>query len=463
MLAVPAQIAPDQDDILEHILFALKHEGTNLQVLAQSMHFVPVERLRSLLDSSYSSRYVRLLCYLWEAFMEQHLVDKPLVGGTYAQVFNSDKYITGPAYNDPRWRVSFNGLGTLSYCATVERTAYITRAIESNILGRTCTFFENLQPSLQERTLDWAYLHETESSYSIEYKNLKQEKTKAFVELLKTAYIGLPLTERYLCELQSSIVTNPVDRATHFRDEQNWLRGPGRGAMSVTYVPPSPELLKQLMSEWMDFANHTAKQIDPIVAASITSFGFVFLHPFMDGNGRLSRFLFHRALCSSGQLFNGQILPISVAMKRNEVQYMEVLQNYSSQVRDRVQVTWLDYEKFDFNFKADDTIFRYWDATRCVEFGFQMAEQALDLDLKKESDFLTYFDTVVRRVNEQIDIRNNDLVSLTAICLDNQGVIPKEARKNFISRVPFEAFDILESVAKYELATSGTMQSKSKS
>lgn len=37
--------------------------------------------------------------------------------------------------------------------------------------------------------------------------------------------------------------------------------------------------------------------VDPLVAAACVSFGFVLIHPFMDGNGRLSRFLFHHQLC----------------------------------------------------------------------------------------------------------------------------------------------------------------------
>jgi Fic family protein len=42
----------------------------------------------------------------------------------------------------------------------------------------------------------------------------------------------------------------------------------------------------------------------------------------MDGNGRLSRFLFHHALCQSGKLEKGLLLPVSVAMKRNEEDYL---------------------------------------------------------------------------------------------------------------------------------------------
>ena len=37
VLAVPAQSAPDPDKALGHILFALKHEGVNLQILSQAL------------------------------------------------------------------------------------------------------------------------------------------------------------------------------------------------------------------------------------------------------------------------------------------------------------------------------------------------------------------------------------------------------------------------------------------
>lgn len=41
LLAVPAHVTPAEGDVLDHMLFALKHEGTNLQVLTQAMHLGP--------------------------------------------------------------------------------------------------------------------------------------------------------------------------------------------------------------------------------------------------------------------------------------------------------------------------------------------------------------------------------------------------------------------------------------
>lgn len=455
LLAVPAHVAPTEGDVLEQMLFALKHEGTHLQVLAQAMPHVPVDRLRTLLAQTPNGRYVRVLAHLWEAFMAQPLVERPPVTGRYVDVFDPERYVTGPAQRDARWRVNFNGLGTVRYCATVERTPAIVAGMASDVPGRTDAFLRSLGPAMLDRALSWAYLHETEDSYAIEHEKPTEDKARMFVQLLKLAHEGRPLTEDYLAELQSTCVTNALDKAVQFRSEQNWLRGPGRGAAGVTYVPPWPALLLELMQEWMRFANEAPRHVDPIVAASVVSFGFVFLHPFMDGNGRLSRFLFHQALCVSGRLAKGQLLPVSVAMKRHEAHYLAALQSYSRLARERVQVTWIDEGEYRFEFKTDAAIFRYWDATRCVEFGFRMAEQALDVELKQETVFLARFEEVTRRVDAQIDIRNNDLATLVILCLDNGGVISANKRKRYADRVPAAAFDLVEAAVRDVLAAAG--------
>lgn len=38
------------------------------------------------------------------------------------------------------------------------------------------------------------------------------------------------------------------------------------------------------------------KAFDAVVAAAIIAFGFVFIHPFVDGNGRIHRYLIHHVL-----------------------------------------------------------------------------------------------------------------------------------------------------------------------
>ena len=72
-LAVPGTVAPATPDPLSHLLFALKHEGVNMQVLAQALPHIPASRLRNELAATPNGQYLRMVCYLWEALTHQSL------------------------------------------------------------------------------------------------------------------------------------------------------------------------------------------------------------------------------------------------------------------------------------------------------------------------------------------------------------------------------------------------------
>jgi hypothetical protein len=252
------------------------------------------------------------------------------------------------------------------------------------------------------------------------------------------------LDEEYLVDLQNITITNPFDKAASYRHQQNWLGGPLRGAAAVTYVPPPPEIVGELMKELLGFANTAPKQIDPLIVAAIVSFGFVFIHPFMDGNGRISRFLFHHALCQSGLLQRGMLLPVSIAMKRNEDKYLAALKSFSESARKRWEVIWIDGNDYQMTFKSDDSIYRYWNATACVEFSLSMAKQAFEKDLVEETEFLAKYDLIYRAIDRRFDIRGKDLNILILACLDYGGKISSNRRKKFSATVPEEIFDAIE-------------------
>lgn len=456
-LQVPLGVAPKTDDPLDHLLFALRYEGINLQLLAEAMPHISGVRLVEALRESPTGQYIRKACFLWEAFCNSELAELPSIGGPYVPLFDPRRYLTGPVNKNARWRVDWNGIGTLDYSPTVRRTPAIMEGIRSDLLGRTNAFIESLGTANADRALAWAYLSETDNSFAIEREAPGPSKAETFVKLLQQAHENAPLTEEYLSDLQSATISNPFEKAASFRHEQNWLRGgPTRGASSVTYVPPAPELLHELMAAFMELANGLPKQIDPIVAAAIASFGFVYLHPYMDGNGRLSRFLFHQALCQSGQLARGLLLPVSIAMKRNEADYLAALQSFSKPARQLWEIAWIDDDQFSFTFRGADSIYRFWDATTCVEFGFRMAQQALEVDLHRETEFLNSFDRISKALNDEYDIRGEHQHLLIVSVLQNHGVLSKNRRKKMAGQVPEEVFDFVEALAKDELAKQAT-------
>lgn len=451
-IAVPKHVAPDSDSTLEHLLFALKHEGTNLAVLDQAVRHLPGDALVCALRAAPTGGYLRQLGFFWETFRTEQLHGLPDIAGPTWPIFDPERYVTSPGYRDARWRVQWNGLGGTKYCATVERTEAVTRGMNAKILERTNDFAANLGKTMLDRSLSWAYLSETEGSFAIERETPTEDKARTFMQLLRQAHEQRDLTEEYLVELQNATISNPLDKAAEFRAQQNWLRGPGRGPIAVTYVPPPPELAVELMAELMSMGNTLPTQIDPIVAGSILSFGFVFIHPFMDGNGRLSRFLFHQALCRSGHLADGLLLPISVAMKRSEDEYLTSLQSFSRPAREMWNLRYIDEGQYDFAFNGAPAVYRFWDATPCVEFGFKMAEQALEQDLRQETEFLADYDAVIRKIDSEFDVRGSDLSTLVVACFDNGGVVSKNRRKQFAGSVPEPVFAAIQAEVSAALA-----------
>jgi Fic family protein len=58
-------------------------------------------------------------------------------------------------------------------------------------------------------------------------------------------------------------------------------------------------------------------QVHPVVHAAAIAFGYVFMHPFDDGNGRIHRFLIHNILARRDFTPDGLIFPISAATLNN--------------------------------------------------------------------------------------------------------------------------------------------------
>jgi hypothetical protein len=433
-LAVPASVAPPGNAPLEHLQFALKHEGLQLQAAMLALKKIAGKMVASAFANSPSSIYLRQIAYLWEIVNGAKIEGAPPATGPYALLFDPKYFVTGKIQRNTRWRIDFNGIGSPQYCLTVHRTPQVQELLASNIIAAAKTFVSGLNPSVLDRAVRWSYLSETQGSYAIENERPTQNKAEAFASLLAQAHEKESVSEEYLVALQTLAVGNPVDKAVQFRTKQNWLRNALPGAIGITYLPPDPEQLMQIMDEVMALANDQNSTLDPLIQGALVSFAFVFAHPFMDGNGRLSRFLFHKLVCANGKLPNGLVLPISVAIKRNEDQYLQCLQSFSKPARSLWQVTAIDDVRIDARFVGEPEIYRYWDATECVEFGLRMAQEALVHDLQLESEFIQRFDVAFRAVNDAIDMNNSDLVLLVRSCLQNGLVLSNGRRKQMIAR-----------------------------
>lgn len=432
-LLVPPAVAPEGNDPLTHLLFAFKHEGMNLQAAILALKNISAESVAQAFQRSPSSGYARIACYLWEIANDQRLEGLPPALGAYEKLFDEAVYVTDRTQRDARWRVDFNGIGSPTYCMTVRRTPALVEMLEADVLGQVEKFVSTIDKEVLDRAVRWAHLSETDNSYAIEREKPSASKAEAFANLLSKAHDAELISEEYLVALQNLTVSNPLDQADQFRAEQNRLRNELRGALGVTYLPPPPELVRPVMDAVMAFCNDRDSQVNALVRGSLASFAFVFAHPFMDGNGRLSRFLFHKVACSDRRLANGLVLPISVAMKRNEHDYLAALQSFSKPSRAFWNVTFISDNQIYQDFRGQPEIYRYWDATACVEFGLRMADEALQRDLRQEMDFLQRYDVVYQAINDAVDMNNNDLV-LVARTIAEKGELSHNRTKQLIAK-----------------------------
>jgi len=436
LLAVPRHVAPADDaSLLEHVLFALKHEPMRLAILHEAMKLVPAEELTSALTAQRMGGYLRKAAFIWEKANRRELpLPWDTTGGNYLDLFDQESYYTGPLWErSQKLRINFNGIGPYEFCPVVRRSpALERRGLE--VLERLHTWAADpANAGLVDRVLNWAYLSETRDSYAIENETPAPDKERAFLQAMEQLRDRRPLSEDYLVDLQNLVITSAIKQELAFRHEQNWLQRGGHGALAVRYLPPPPAQVGELMDGLMRLANAREGDVPPLVKAALVSFGFVFVHPFMDGNGRLSRLLAQHSLSLQGALptVNGNpaILPLSVAMKRHEADYLAALESFSRPARQLWDVTWIADNEFAFDFRSSPLVYAHWNGEAAADFVTRCAEQALEQALVNETAFLQAYDRAYEQIDREFDLPNRTVNLLIQWIHQNNDHMP-ERRKN---------------------------------
>jgi hypothetical protein len=435
LLAVPRHVAPAEDaTLLDHVLFALKHEDLQLHLLLEALRLVNAEELSEALAAQRTGSYLRKAAFLWE---KAHGRELPLpwdsTGGNYVDIFDTETYYVGRVWErSQRLRVNFNGIGPIEFCPVVRRDDALA-ARGQQVLDRLRAWAADTRnQATLDRVLSWAYLAETRDSFAIENEVPSPDKERAFLQALVTLRERRPLTEDYLVELQNTVISNPLMAEAEFRNRQNWLQRGGHGALAVRYVPPPPDAMLTLMDGWARMANSTEGDVPPLVRAALVSFGFVFLHPFMDGNGRLSRLLSHHSLNLQQALpqVEGQatLLPLSVAMKRHEADYLAALEAFSRPARQLWDVTCVADNEFLFDFKSTPHVYAHWNGETSARFVTTCAEQALAQSLIEETQFIQAYDQAFDRIDRAFNLPNRTVNLLIQWIHQNGGQMPARRR-----------------------------------
>jgi len=170
-----------------------------------------------------------------------------------------------------------------------------------------------------------------------------------------------------------------------------------------------------------------ADEVPAVIHAATVSYGFVFLHPFEDGNGRIHRFLIHNILARRGFTPEGIMFPISASMLKNPADYDASLEAFSRNLM--VLVEYSLGEEGRMTVHNDTAIwYRYIDMTTQAEALFRFIEQTIDKELATELAFLANYDKTKKAIQEIVDMPDRKIDLFIRFCLQNNGRLSAQKR-----------------------------------
>jgi Fic family protein len=170
-----------------------------------------------------------------------------------------------------------------------------------------------------------------------------------------------------------------------------------------------------------------ASSVSAVVHAAVIAYGFVFLHPFEDGNGRIHRFLIHNILARRGFTPKGVMFPISASMLKNMSDYDASLEALSQHLIALVEYS-LDEEGRMTVHNDTAEWYRSIDMTSQVEALFRFIDQTIDMELARELAFLANYDETKHAIQEIVDMPDRKIDLFIRFCVQNNGRLSARKR-----------------------------------
>jgi hypothetical protein len=437
------------DSATGDIKFALRYEPVDLRILNAAFHRLDPADLEVWIEREATGIFSRRAWFLYE-----HLTGRPLSlpdSGPvrYIPALDPERHIVRPNDRSDRSRrhhVLDNLPGSPAFCPIVRRTAKLDGLMATPVAAEARIQIERHDPDILRRAVRYLYTKETRSSFEIEGEEIDDTRAERFVRALQSAKDFDPTEKADYIELQNLIISNPRFHARDWRDNQNFIGSVGGGyRQTIDYVCPRPQDVAALMDGLGAMAARLRRTVDPLIAAALLSFGFVFIHPFEDGNGRIHRYLVHRVLADEGVTPPDVLFPISAAMIRDRAAYDAALEGFSATVVPFIDWRWAGGVVGGEIEVLNDTrdLYRFFDATAQAEYLYERVIETVRKDLREELDFVETYDWVYRALSEHLDGLPDHRVSLLVVlCLQNGGRLSKGKYRLFPQLGPDDIADV---------------------
>lgn len=425
--------APTFNTPLAHWEFALKYDHVDLAFYKAVLSRISEVDIKEYINNAPTSKYTRKTGFLYEFLLGKDL-GITISMGNYVDLLDSDHYVTGNTRKIAKWRINNNLLGNAAFCPVIRRSEILDELLLWNLSEEIDKLKRKYSPETILRAVNYLYRKETKSSYEIEHEKPSPQRIDRFIMLLQQAgQVSSSdfLEEQSLTNWQNSIVDHRF-AAGGFRDFQNYVGQILPNFIErIHYICPPTQTVHSLMKGLSDLARHTIG-ISPVVRAAMVAFGFVFIHPFEDGNGRLHRFLIHDVLVRDKVLPNDIVLPISAHILNHMADYDAALEAYSVPL-----VKMVNYQldvKGEMTINNPDEIeacYRYPDLTRQTSYLIQAIRSTVHEELPHELFFIQHYDELKIEIQNIVDMPDKDINLMILFLHQNKGVFPKRKRKFF--------------------------------
>ena len=205
------------------------------------------------------------------------------------------------------------------------------------------------RPEELEKLVEIAKIQSTEASNAIEgivttntrIRQLVEEKTtprnrneqeiagyRDVLGIIHESFDAIPITQNYILQLHKilySHMNNPVAGRT--KTVQNYISATypdGHTETLFTPLPPyeTPEALDRICEEYNRVIGNM--ELEPLIAIPVFIHDFLCIHPFNDGNGRMSRLLTTLLLYRSG-FYVGKYISLEAKIEKHKDLYYDAL------------------------------------------------------------------------------------------------------------------------------------------
>jgi len=431
--------------LYRQLVFALKYEGINLLVFSQLAKHYTEQDLTDLVSIEPEGQYSRRIWFLIEWVMSKELSKKSnLTKRSYIELVDEKLQYAIKGEKSSRHLVINNLPGTVDFCPLVRKTTVIEKYISENYSKKKESYLNGLRKDILQRTSAFLLLKDSKASFTIEGESSKSKRTARWGQAIGQAGTK-NLSKEELIRLQQIVIENERFIEMGFRKKGGFIGEHERisGEPIPDHVSAKWEDLDQLVSGLLRMNEKLlASNFDAVLTASIIAFGFVFIHPFEDGNGRIHRYLIHHVLAKKKFSQQGIIFPVSSSILDYIDDYRKVLEAYSHPILDFID--WKDTQ--DHNVKVlNETLdyYRFFDATKQAEFLYACVQDTIDNIIPKEVQYLTNYDELKDYLDDEFEMPDKTVALLVRYLQQGKGKLSERAlKKEFSALKDSEVKDI---------------------